>query len=44
MSNAFSAFSIARLPRIEFGCGALDKLPDIAAGYGRHLLFVTGAR
>ena len=44
MSNAFSAFSIARLPRIEFGCGALDKLPDIAAGYGRHLLLVTGAR
>jgi alcohol dehydrogenase class IV len=44
MSNAFSPFSIARLPRIEFGSGALDKLPDIAAGYGRHLLFVTGAR
>ena len=44
MSNAFSPFSIARLPRIEFGSGALDKLPDIAAGYGRQLLFVTGAR
>jgi alcohol dehydrogenase len=44
MSNAFSPFSIARLPRIEFGSGALDKLPDIAAGYGRHLLLVTGAR
>ena len=29
---------------IEFGSGALDKLPDIAAGYGRHLLLVTGAR
>ena len=37
-------FSIARLPRIEFGSSALDKLPDIAAGYGRHLLLVTGAR
>jgi alcohol dehydrogenase class IV len=44
MSNDFAPFSIARLPRIEFGSGALDKLPDIAAGYGRHLLLVTGAR
>jgi len=37
-------FSIARLPRIEFGEGALRKLPDIAAAYGRHFLFVTGER
>jgi alcohol dehydrogenase class IV len=44
MNNDFAPFSIARLPRIEFGSGALDKLPDIAAGYGRHLLLVTGAR
>jgi alcohol dehydrogenase len=38
------AFSIARLPRIEFGSGALKKLPDIAAAYGRNLLIVTGMR
>ncbi len=38
------SFSIARLPRIEFGSGALQKLPDIAAGYGRQLLIVTGRR
>jgi hypothetical protein len=44
MSHDFSPFSIARLPRIEFGSGALDRLPDIAAGYGQHLLLVTGAR
>lgn len=44
MSDSFSPFSIARLPRIEFGSGSLDRLPDIAAGYGRHLLLVTGAR
>ncbi|WP_300455444.1 iron-containing alcohol dehydrogenase [Accumulibacter sp.] len=44
MNQDFSPFSIARLPRIEFGSGAIDKLPDIAAGYGRHLLLVTGAR
>ncbi|MGA8054541.1 MAG: iron-containing alcohol dehydrogenase [Burkholderiales bacterium] len=37
-------FSIARLPRIEFGAGAARKLPDLAARYGRRLLIVTGAR
>lgn len=37
-------FSIARLPRIEFGAGAIRKLPDIVAGYGKRLLLVTGAR
>ncbi len=35
-------FSIARLPRIEFGVGAAAKLPGILAGYGRRLLLVTG--
>ncbi len=37
-------FSIARLPRIEFGAGALQKVPDIIASYGLHILLVTGAR
>lgn len=37
-------FSIARLPRIEFSAGALKKLPDIIAGYGAHVLLVTGTR
>jgi alcohol dehydrogenase len=37
-------FSIARLPRIEFGAGVLRKLPDIAAGFGKQLLLVTGQR
>lgn len=36
-------FSIARLPRIEFGAGTLSKLPDIVAVYGHHVLLVTGA-
>jgi len=40
----FPGFSIARLPRIEFGSGALARLPDIAAGYGHNLLLVTGLR
>ncbi len=35
-------FSIARLPRIEFGAGSLRRLPDIASGYGKRLLLVTG--
>lgn len=37
------AFSIARLPRIEFGLGVFNKLPDIVAGYGSRALLVTGA-
>ena len=37
-------FSIAHLPRIEFGSGAVRKLPDIAATFGRHVLLVTGTR
>lgn len=40
----FAPFAISRLPRIEFGQGSLERLPDIAAGYGRRLLLVTGAR
>ena len=36
-------FSLSRLPRIEFGAGALAKLPAIARGYGTHVLLVTGA-
>ncbi|MBL8394065.1 MAG: iron-containing alcohol dehydrogenase [Candidatus Accumulibacter sp.] len=44
MIDIFPSFSIARLPRIEFGSGALSRLPDIAAGYGRDLLLVTGQR
>ncbi|MCU0936602.1 MAG: iron-containing alcohol dehydrogenase [Gammaproteobacteria bacterium] len=38
------AFSIARLPRIEFGPGAFAKVPDIVAGFGRRVLLVTGGR
>ncbi|AEJ01402.1 iron-containing alcohol dehydrogenase [Nitrosomonas sp. Is79A3] len=37
-------FSIARLPRIEFGAGVLKKLPDIIASYGSRILLVTGSR
>lgn len=37
-------FSIARLPRIEFGSGTLKKAPDIIASYGKRMLLITGAR
>lgn len=40
----FPPFSIARLPRIEFGAGAVSRLPAIVRGYGRRALLVTGAR
>jgi alcohol dehydrogenase class IV len=36
-------FSFARFPRIEFGAGTIEKLPGIAAGFGRRALLVTGA-
>jgi len=39
-----SEFSLSRLPRIEFGSGALHKLPAVARGYGTRVLLVTGAR
>jgi alcohol dehydrogenase len=36
-------FSIARLPRIEFGPGVFSKVPNIIAGYGRCVMVVTGS-
>ncbi len=38
------AFSIARLPRIEFGAGVFARVPDILARYGRSVMLVTGSR
>jgi alcohol dehydrogenase len=37
-------FSIARLPRIEFGAGGIKKLPGLIAQYGHRVLLVTGQR
>ncbi len=44
MITHFSPFSIARLPRIEFGSGAFGRIGEMTAGYGRQVLIVTGAR
>ena len=35
-------FSIARLPRIEFGHGTFGKLPKLIGQYGNRVLLVTG--
>ncbi len=42
--NVIFPFSIARLPRIEFGAGSIASLPDFAARHGSRLLIVTGSR
>jgi len=36
-------FNLARLPHIEFGAGAISKLPALCTTHGRHVLLVTGA-
>jgi len=38
----FSSFSISRFPRISFGSGRINDVPDMVASYGRTALLVTG--
>lgn len=38
-----SSFTLARLPRIEFGSGRIALLPDLIARFGSHVLIVTGS-
>ena len=42
--NLLANFSIARLPRIEFGNGAFTKTASFAAQFGQRALLVTGGR
>ena len=44
MITHFNPFSIARLPRIEFGRGAFDRTAELAHRFGKRALIVTGAR
>jgi alcohol dehydrogenase len=44
MTTMINPFSIARLPRIEFGAGVSAHLPDRIASYGNRVLLVIGAR
>jgi alcohol dehydrogenase len=37
-------FSIARLPRIEFGAGVFARVADIITPYGNSVMLVTGSR
>jgi alcohol dehydrogenase class IV len=41
--DGLPAFSVARLPRIEFGSGRLAMLPEAVERHGRHPLVVTGS-
>jgi len=42
MMKIIQPFSIARLPRIEFGRGVFGKLPKLIQQYGERVLLVTG--
>ncbi len=44
MQTEFKSFSIARLPRIEFGHGVFSKTAEICRKYGNKVLLVTGAK
>lgn len=41
---SYHPFTIARLPRIEFGAGVLSQVPDLCSTYGSRILLVTGGR
>jgi len=40
--QTYIPFSIARLPRIEFGSGSLARVAGLCAQYGSRILLVTG--
>lgn len=40
----FNQFNISRLPRILFGAGNINTLPELIAGYGQKVLLVTGEK
>ncbi|HEY0846481.1 MAG TPA: iron-containing alcohol dehydrogenase [Noviherbaspirillum sp.] len=42
--NPIPAFSVARLPEIQFGSGRIKETPDVIAQFGRKALLVTGGQ
>ena len=44
MITHYRPYSIARLPRIEFGSGAFERTARITSQFGKRLLLITGAR
>lgn len=41
---AVSPFTLGRLPRIDFGRGAITRIPDVVARHGTRVLIVRGGR
>jgi alcohol dehydrogenase len=37
-------FSIAKLPRLEFGRGSINRLPEVVGLFGQRILIVTGEK
>lgn len=37
------SFSLSLFPRIEFGSGAIQQLPEIISKYGQQILLITGS-
>jgi alcohol dehydrogenase len=44
MNSHLNPFSIARLPRIEYGSGTFSRTAEIVSRFGQRALLVTGAR
>ncbi len=44
MIGHYNPFSVARLPRIEFGSGRFKRTAQITSQFGKRALLVTGAR
>ena len=38
------SFSVSKLPRIEFGTGTFELLPEVISRYGSSILIVTGSK
>ena len=43
MSN-FASFELGPLPRILFGAGSIQRLPEQTAAFGNKALIITGKR
>lgn len=44
MIQAIANFSVAALPEIRFGAGAVGQIPEVLTGFGDKALLVTGQR
>jgi len=44
MQASIFAFSLAKIPKIEFASGAIRQLPGLAAQFGCNILLITGGQ